>query len=248
MTQNKQLYMVRLGLDMRSLVKTGRQMRLPLHGVDDGYLVHCQLGQLFGNDAPKPFSLGHVRRRWLDVTAYTSRDVKDLSVHADSFADPYIHSSCDWDVFAQKRMPMSWNEGSQYRFEVRICPVVRANSDSPCYKRGSEIDAYLAQCNTTAEACPDSRSAVYIHWLEEQFQRREGAQIEACRMTGFRLIRIARRAQRNGRRASVRQRPDVRVEGMLTVTDGGKFTELLRRGVGRHRAFGFGMLLLIPIG
>ena len=34
----------------------------------------------------------------------------------------------------------------------------------------------------------------------------------------------------------------------LTVTDGAAFTDRLRRGVGRHTAFGFGMLLLRPAG
>jgi CRISPR system Cascade subunit CasE len=40
--------------------------------------------------------------------------------------------------------------------------------------------------------------------------------------------------------------PDAVLEGVLEVVDGEAFAALLRRGVGRHRAFGFGMLLLRP--
>jgi CRISPR system Cascade subunit CasE len=35
--------------------------------------------------------------------------------------------------------------------------------------------------------------------------------------------------------------------GILEVTGGEAFARLLARGVGRHRAFGFGMLLLKPV-
>ena len=56
--------------------------------------------------------------------------------------------------------------------------------------------------------------------------------------------------QRLQRRAGGRQifsrRPDVTFRGTLQVTDPDRFHALLARGVGRHRAFGFGMLLLRP--
>ena len=40
--------------------------------------------------------------------------------------------------------------------------------------------------------------------------------------------------------------PDVVLKGRLQVDDSDAFTQLLRRGIGRHRAFGFGMVLLKP--
>ena len=36
------------------------------------------------------------------------------------------------------------------------------------------------------------------------------------------------------------------MRGILTITDPIAFAELLKRGVGRHRAYGYGMLLLRP--
>ena len=42
--------------------------------------------------------------------------------------------------------------------------------------------------------------------------------------------------------------PDALMRGVLTVTDGQAFAELLARGVGRHRTYGYGMLLLRPEG
>ena len=40
--------------------------------------------------------------------------------------------------------------------------------------------------------------------------------------------------------------PDVGFSGVLVVHDGEKFARLLSHGVGRHTAFGYGMLLLRP--
>ena len=36
------------------------------------------------------------------------------------------------------------------------------------------------------------------------------------------------------------------MRGILTITDAAAFSNLLARGVGRHRAYGYGMLLLRP--
>jgi CRISPR system Cascade subunit CasE len=44
------------------------------------------------------------------------------------------------------------------------------------------------------------------------------------------------------------EKPDVTLRGRLSITDSAAFADLLRRGVGRHKAFGFGMLLLRPPG
>ena len=40
--------------------------------------------------------------------------------------------------------------------------------------------------------------------------------------------------------------PDAVMRGILTITDAAAFSNLLARGVGRHRAYGYGMLLLRP--
>ncbi len=49
-------HMVQLYLDPRRLVQLGKMQGLPLARTDTNYLVHCALGELFGEVAPKPFS------------------------------------------------------------------------------------------------------------------------------------------------------------------------------------------------
>ena len=42
------------------------------------------------------------------------------------------------------------------------------------------------------------------------------------------------------------ERPEVYLDGTLEITDSEAFNAMIARGLGRHRAFGFGMLLLRP--
>ena len=76
-----------------------------------------------------------------------------------------------------------------------------------------------------------------------------GARLEEVRLVRFtqreRLFRQTQGAERKGARL---ERPDAVFRGTLVVEDAVGFRRLLERGVGRHRAFGFGMLLLRPAG
>jgi CRISPR system Cascade subunit CasE len=58
--------------------------------------------------------------------------------------------------------------------------------------------------------------------------------------------RLLRRTHGNHRTTKRLERPDVRFEGDLTVRDAERFHEWLAHGIGRHRAFGFGALMLAP--
>ena len=51
-----------------------------------------------------------------------------------------------------------------------------------------------------------------------------------------------------GLRGGYSEGPDALMRGVLEITDGPAFAQLLAGGVGRHRAYGYGMLLLRPAG
>lgn len=67
--------------------------------------------------------------------------------------------------------------------------------------------------------------------------------VSSGRQTARRMYDGARR--RHGPRTQIGRREAV-FEGVLRVEDADVFAALLARGIGRHRAFGFGMLLLRP--
>lgn len=236
--------MVQLSFDLRGLFALGRRRRLPERDVDLGYLLHCQLKELFGDDAPVPFSVRDTHGKDLTVLAYTTREKEELVRHAASFAEPSAHATCDLDRMTEKRMPAKWPAGTKLGFEVRACPIVRVSKDNPHFRAGSEVDAFLAWINRAEQ--PASREEVYRSWLASELERHGGARLLQFRLKGFQRQRLIRRDHDPARTAHAKERPDALFAGDLEVTDSARFGALLARGIGRHRAFGFGMLLLRP--
>ncbi len=242
------LYMLRLRLDQRRLIELAKRRGLPLRDVDLGYIVHCQLGELFGDPTPSPFAIVGRPGRDITVLAYSSRPKSALQEHADAFADPAVHAACSFERLEEKRMPEMWPVGKRLGFEARICPVVRLGSDGDSHRKGAEVDAFLARCRAAGDGVRLEREAVYREWLKREVERNGAARLIAARLAAFQLERIVRRRADPARTARVFERPAALVRGQLEIADGMAFSALLRRGLGRHRAFGFGMLLLRPLG
>jgi CRISPR system Cascade subunit CasE len=91
------------------------------------------------------------------------------------------------------------------------------------------------------------REQVYADWLARQFDRDSAARIRTVDMRSFRMVKPVRRKKPG---ALPRQlgglRPETILDGVLEIADPDAFSRLLARGVGRHRAFGYGMVLLRP--
>lgn len=244
----EQLHLVRVVVpDPAGLYRFGRSQGLPDHPLDADYTVHCALGRLFGEHAPKPF-LQRRRGRAAEVLAYAAADHQTLATAARTYAPPETWQLVDWDQFASKPMPNRWPTGTRLGFHTRVVPVVRGprghGTRGPARAPHPEVDAYLAALWQAEE--PPTREDVYRRWLERELARDGAAALVTARMDGFRLRRLLRR---DGLRAPrTITRPEVWFRGTLVVQDGRAFSALLARGLGRHRAFGFGMVLLYPEG
>ena len=221
---------------------------------DLGDALHGLLRAAFGEAAPQPF-------RYLDerqgLLAYTTLDADALRMQV-TLADPLaaqtlgLGANGQHDGYHLRPYPTQWPQGQVLGFEVRLRPTVRAAK--------GERDAFLHAVEQ-ANGAPLQREAVYVQWLREHLAPREGATCEAWQgavdllddvhLAGFQRQQVVRRTQSAGgeaRRGRVIDGPDALLKGHLRVRDSAAFAQLLARGVGRHRAFGFGMLLLIRPG
>jgi CRISPR system Cascade subunit CasE len=241
------LHMVSMVLDMGDVyARVGRN-------IDDGYSVHCVLTSLFGDLAPRPFWLREADGRWLRLLGYGRAPAGELREHADAFSEPELHAMCGWDRLASKRMPASFAAGRRLGFEVRACPVVRLTravedpggprSGPRSYAKGTELDVFQAGRLTGDRET--SRDAAYRGWLAGRLAA-GGAEVVNAEMVRFSLKKLWRRPQDGARKGRRLVRPDVQFRGTLRVGDPERFSGLLAGGVGRHAAFGFGMLLLRP--
>jgi CRISPR system Cascade subunit CasE len=240
------LRMIQLQPDLRALIGflEGRGMNIR-YDEDLGYGLHVWLTALFGEMAPKPYRLlepkgGGVAR----LLGYVRHDASSLAEHASCFAEPLAYGAARFDLanlrVCLKPFPERWPVGRRFGFEVLACPVVRKS------RSGIEKDLFLARADRTSRDAGLEREAVYLDWLRDQFGG--ACTLESGELAGFRLIRQMRRRQAtdDGRIPARLHRPQALLRGVLTVGDGDKFRALLARGIGRHRAFGYGMLLLRP--
>ena len=240
------LYMIQLQPDA---IRAGLWMAsegLSQQGADDGYGWHALLKAAFGNLAPKPFRIIEHARKPLQLLAYSQADEAALRDQAAAFAAPVVVAALNLPSLAVKRMPNSFAAGQRFGFEVRIRPTIRQHPAGD-RARSRERDAFLAAIEKVGprEARAEiDRVAVYTEWLRGHLEK-HGARLIGAQPLALRRTRVSRR---NGERHLVSniEGPDCTFSGGLEVVQPNAFRGLLARGVGRHRTFGFGMLLLRP--
>ena len=187
------------------------------------------------------------------VYAYSRADAATLLETAQACALPEVLGVCDLAQLAAKSMPETWRSGRRLGFEIRVRPVSRLmkplpHSSGNAFAKGAEVDVFLIEAMrrfpeaTSADEnmlkAGRSREAVYTDWLA---QKLEGI---ATLAPGVRLARFVR--NRAARMGHAPEGPDATLQGDLIVLDPLRFQVLLAKGLGRHKAYGYGMLLLRP--
>jgi len=233
------LHMLELPLDPDALIRFAQD-----HGVnrnrdeDLGYALHAWLKALLNDMAPKPFRL--LTGRQPRLLGYTTHTGEALLEHALTYASPQSSAVSDLHNLANaKPMPTVWRSGRELGFEVLLCPTSRLH--------GAEKDRYrhLLEHRDThpvseqSDQTPPTREAVYRAWLMEQMG--QTARLKSAHMERFQFVS----QYRKGLKKKL-DRPQALFRGILEVQDSSGMNSLLSRGIGRHRAFGYGMLLLRP--
>jgi CRISPR system Cascade subunit CasE len=241
---DQSIFMLRAEFDQLALMRFAARTGLNLRVADGGYILHAVLAALFGDAAPKPFVVRDNGARRVTLLGYASRGHRDLSDRARALADPLAVAALSIDSMCSKAMPSVWRAGTLYRFETRVCPIVRTSGRSTGEKP-RELDAFLHRCLRVGDDSLVDREAVYREWLARELGRDGAALLRETRVVRFQRQQLARR-DRSGPDQHLRrsERPDVSLAGVLEVASPENFAALLSRGLGRHRSFGFGMLLL----
>ena len=252
-TKTGVLQMVRAQINSREFRRWMGEKRLR----DPDHAMHCLLMECFGRPptkerpennglAPQPFRLilpGDGSNGIL--YGYGRSDANALRETAAMCADPLQNRILPGDKLDTKSMPALWQVGKQLGFETRVRPVVRRSRNAEV-RPEKECDAFLWEALKHPEGGMNrSREQVYTEWLSEQLDRRGGARLEPenTKLVSFQRIRAFRKLHDRHTEG-----PDAVMRGELTITDPDAFADLLANGVGRHRAYGYGMLLLRPSG
>ena len=241
-------HLIQVPLDMRALAGWVRDRGLARAvRFDTGYVLHLLLGGMFGPAALQPFRLfAPAAGRLAGLYAYADLNGDELRDLAAAVATPDSLAVLDPARVQSKQMPTRFREGQRLGFDLRVRPVRRLGREvadpqsAKVFAPGAEVDAFRLDELLLGPAQARHREGVYADWLRERCG--EAARLESCRLSAFRRSRAARGDGRGP------DGPDATLHGALTVSDPVAFLRLVRRGIGRHRAYGYGMMLLRPPG
>ncbi len=233
--------------------------RLVRPGVfDEGFALHVLLSAVFGKSVLQPYRLVRAARASVaSLYAYSSEGEEALRRIAQAVAPPDCLGVLGLADLATKTMPERFRTGQRLGFDVRVRPVRRLGRDlvdsqsGRVLRKGSELDAFRLELLhrspdgwRAGQSVPGSRGvsrqSVYASWLTERLAGAASVETGGCRLVDFRRSRAWRGKGRGS------EGPDATLQGELLVRDPDEFAKRLRRGIGRHRAYGYGMLIARP--
>ena len=209
------------------------------------------LDETFGPGVLRPFRLLVAGRQAVgSLYGYCESDGESLREGGRIHALPEHLGVLRLDRLEGKAMPSAWTEGRRLGFDVRVRPVRRLKTDlvddKTAFRKGAELDAFRVEAIRRypgdaegMEQAGQTREAVYLDWLAERLEPAAELDRDATRLVRFQRVRVSRGS-------AGPEGPDATFHGTLTVKDPERFATLLAKGVGRHRAYGYGMLLLRP--
>lgn len=235
------LHLIEMPLSLPALHRWSGQRNIGQGTFDEGLALHHLLGEVFGPAALQPFRL-LVAPRARHGTFYAYSDSPADRLRASALPGP---SEAEIVQLASlrsiERPEAAWTAGMRLGFDVKLRPVVRLASaiegTDKRFAKGAEVDAFLSETLRNDAARP--REAVYLDWLAARLAPAADLERESSRLHQVRRVR----SLRAGRRV---EGPEAVIHGTLVVRDPPAFARLLARGVGRHRSYGYGMLLLRP--
>jgi CRISPR system Cascade subunit CasE len=209
---------------------------------DPGYAIHCVMRALWQDKALCPWTY-HIDGQSIHVSGYGATRLIDLAARAAS-AESSARAVVQWIRIGQVIVRDTWRVGEVVPFRLVACPVVRMSSDGPHWRRKAELDAYQAACLVAEPGHRPEREDVYLSWLRGHVERRGGAGLADARLVSHSRDYHVRRDHGRERKASRLRFTTAVLEGRMAVTEQAAFVTLLSAGIGRHKAFGFGMLQL----
>lgn len=201
---------------------TNRGMR------DDSLLLKTALTEAFGGALIRPWRLMGVRDNCATVLGYTNGVEAEQLRSRLALAMPALQQAVS--VVATAPMPVL-DQGQLLRFSTRMVPTIRQTS-------AGEIDAFLYAVRRAPDARHE-RAQVYTDYLND---RLSGAKVGSVSMKGMQLTPMLRRDGKKG--WTERTFPVAEMSGTLEVTDSAVFVATLAKGVGRQKAYGYGLVRL----
>jgi CRISPR system Cascade subunit CasE len=221
------LQQVQLVIDIPAALRATPQLTHAGRG-DESLVVKTILTEGFAGAVIRPWRILGQHGQHLTVIGYTEGLDADGLRQRLSLALPALQSAVSVAGSAPLAIPQA---GQRYRFRLRCVPLISVTG-------ARTRDAYTYECNKAGSAVGIDRAAVYADYLQE---RVAGSSLADISLDGFQLSSMVRRQQQGWKTGRF---PLAELSGVLTVDDPAAFLGPLANGIGRMRAYGFGLLRL----
>ena len=229
------MHLIQLPLDITRAVRHLAQFMAPRALDDDSLVIKTALTEALGGPVIRPWATHARRGPVLTIVGYGDQSADDVNARR-ALALPSLQAAVGEAISV--KMPALEPE-RLYRFSVRLVPTVRVTPTKA--RRHGERDAYLVAADGVGPDGALARDDIYRDYLVRKLV---GAEVENCRLDSFRLARFMR-PKTNGQ--ATKTMPEASLSGVLRVSNPDALSECLRSGVGRQRAYGYGMVRLQPI-
>ena len=231
------IYMIRAQLDSAQLNNWIRGRNI--YGgkpPDLGYALHKLLAELFGAIAPRPYRVksGGAQGR-LTLYGYSPANADALRQFITEFAAPSQMDVIPSHTIESKPMPIMFEEGRRLGYEIHIRPMRRSN-------RNIEVDAAVSPIDDDGNPTHPNRkpAEAYAFWLKRRLEA------NGAKMTSAKIMRAGRAWAIRTKNAKPKLGPAATMSGELTVINPKIFAQAIAQGIGRHKAYGYGMIMLHP--
>ena len=230
------LYLMQAKLDPVRLARWSAEQGIS----DPDRALHCLVYGTFGaGKIPRPFLMQTPEADPLgtaSLLAYTPLEQKELRALAAENQTLAMESVMPPESLRTAPTPAMWKPGTKLGFSVRVRPTQRAKWKKT--GKPTERDIYLERAGET------TRGELYCQWVAGMMEKQGGALLAPGTLA---MTRFAIRRVRRQRASGYFRGPDATISGGLEVENTEKFQELLAKGIGRHRAYGYGMVVLRPL-
>jgi CRISPR system Cascade subunit CasE len=225
----KMLYMIALNIYKKSYAKWLKARNMS----DQQSSLHFLLDSTFGPSALKPYRAYPTGGDTFQVLAYTTSDQETLKATSQLIACPDSLEVVDMGSMRTKVMP-EFTEGQEIGFDLKTVPVrrVQKNIEMDAY----DLDVRNGVYDRNAETAVEDRVESYMTWLEHRLQK--AADVDRERT----CIELKGKVPRQ--RSKICYRHEIQITGNLIVKDPTLMGECLASGVGRHKSYGYGMIIL----
>ena len=229
---SKTIHLIQTKTSMGAINRWQIERKMTPVALQQDLALHKLLTESFGELAPYPFRL------MPDGTlyGYAKAPAEELQQAARQFANPSQFAALEVESMLSKPMPETWDRQMALDFEVKVIPTIRTRGED-----GRRVELSI-QRHPLYDRNRDPEEA-HRDWLIRRLDRFGCAQIEDCQIQ---LLRGHSTMRGQGKGLTRMNLPVAVIHGTLRVTDDQHFNEMLAHGIGSHRAYGYGLMLMKP--